>query len=363
MSALDRLPTPALVLDLDVLENNVRTMAERADRLGVRLRPHVKTHKSPEVAEIQRRHGASGITVSTLYEAEVFANAGFDDITWAFPVIIGRLDEAVALAGRVALGLVVDSHEALDALAARAAPETPLRVWIKVDCGYHRAGVDPQSPRFLELAGGVARAEGLELSGILTHSGHAYDAADRSAMRQVVDQERSVMVAAAGRLRAEGLTVPEVSVGSTPAMCAAESLEGVTEARPGNYAFFDYMQVELGSCAARDVAVTVLSSVVSRMPDHSVVDAGALALSKDAGPGSRAGMGRILRNDGSGELEPDYRITSLSQEHGIVDRPLPVGTTLRIVPNHSCLTVACFDEYHVVRGGEVVDRWKVWRGR
>ncbi|HEX9700714.1 MAG TPA: alanine racemase [Acidobacteriota bacterium] len=363
MSSIDGLPTPALLLDLDILERNLERMAARAAALGVRLRPHLKTHKCVEVATLQRDRGAAGVTVSTLYEAAVFADHGFDDITWAFPVILSRLDEAIELAARIRLGLVIDSQAAVDALASRHGVGEPLRVWLKVDCGYHRAGVAPDSGELAALPQAIERADNLDFAGILSHSGHAYHAVGRPQMQAIAEQERAVMVDAAQRIRDAGVPVPEVSVGSTPAMSVVASLAGVTEARPGNYAFYDYTQCLLGSCEPGDCAVSVLTSVVSRMPRHSVVDAGALALSKDPGPeGSAAGMGPVYAEDGL-TLDPDLHLGPLSQEHGIVSRPLPVGTRLRIQPNHSCLTVACFDEYQVVRGGEVVDRWKIWRGR
>lgn len=361
MIAIDALPTPALLLDLDVLVRNLDAMARHAETLGVDLRPHAKTHKCVEVAALQRERGAVGLTVATLFEAATFAENGFDDLTWAFPVILSRVDEALALARRVRLGLVIDSAEALRLLAAGVGATT-VRVWLKVDCGYHRAGIDPRGTSLVELARGVGDASGLTFAGLLTHSGDAYHAFGDEARRQVATRERDVMIAAAARLGAEGIDVPAISVGSTPAMTAARSLEGVTEARPGNYAFYDYTQCALGSCGAADVAVSVLTSVVSRMPDHSVVDAGALAMSKDPGPERRSrGMGPALDDDDG--LDPELQLTSLSQEHGILNRSLPVGTRLRIMPNHSCLTVACFDEYHVVRDGQVVDRWKIHRGR
>ena len=178
------------------------------------------------------------------------------------------------------------------------------------------------------------------------------------------------MAGFADRLRAEGIEVPDVSVGSTPAMSAVTSLEGVTEARPGNYAFYDYDQVALGSCEARDCALTVLASVVSswgvrRGDDRCIVDAGALALSKDTGPDrpEHPTMGETFADYAAGVLSPGVRLVSLSQEHGILSASFPVGTRVRILPNHSCLTAACFDECFVVRGGEVVDRWRIWRGR
>lgn len=171
----------------------------------------------------------------------------------------------------------------------------------------------------------------------------------------------------ANLLRASGIDVSRVSVGSTPAMSAVRSLDDVTEARPGNYAFYDYSQTVIGSCGVEDCALTVLATVVSAPPGakHSIVDAGALALSKDTGPrdGAKATMGEIFDDYEARTLKGSTRVVSVSQEHGIVSGRLPIGDRVRILPNHSCLTAACFDDYYVVRGNRVVDRWKVWRGR
>jgi D-serine deaminase-like pyridoxal phosphate-dependent protein len=364
MKTIHDLPTPALLLDLDVLEANLRRVAERTAILGVAMRPHIKTHKCIEVAERQRALGACGLTVSTLYEARVFADHGFDDLTWAFPVILTRLDEVRELADRVTLRLVVDSPEAVAALEGLG---RTLHVWLKVDCGYHRAGVDPESPAALELARRLAGSPWLRFDGILTHSGHAYHGPTRAEVAVAAAEERRVMAGFADRLRQEGIAVPGVSVGSTPALSVVERLDGVTEARPGNYCFHDFAQVALGTCGVRDCAVTVLASVVSHRPGdaRSVVDAGALALSKDTGPErpERPTMGEVFADYEAGALEEEARLVGLSQEHGILSAPRPVGSRVRILPNHSCLTAAQFDEYAVVRGEEVVDRWRIWRGR
>jgi D-serine deaminase-like pyridoxal phosphate-dependent protein len=366
-----------LLLDLDVLERNVAGMAERVRGLGAGLRPHVKTHKCVEIGRLQQRHGAVGITVATLVEARDFAAAGFDDITWAFPVALSRLAEVVELARRITLRVVVDTPEAADALAAAArGAGITLHSWLKVDCGYHRAGVDPSTEAALWLARRLAETRGLVFDGILTHAGHSYHARDLDERRRIAEQERSVMVDFAARLRLAGLEVPAVSIGSTPSVTAARTLEGVTEVRPGNYAFFDYMQLAAGVCESADVAVTVLASVVSHQAGaaHVVVDAGALAMSKDLGPRdpSRArGLGPLCAALSGPELDPALALVSVSQEHGLVAGPspgdvngrLPVGQRVRIMPNHSCLTAALFDEYAVVRGETVLDRWKIFRGR
>lgn len=243
----------------------------------------------------------------------------------------------------------------------------PFHVWLEVDCGQHRTGVDPHAEGVVELARRLEGSPVLEFDGLLTHSGHAYDAASEDEVAKVAAQERDVTVELAEKLRARGVEVPEISVGSTPAMNAVDHLRGVTEARPGNYVFYDFTQVSLASCQPSDCAVSVLATVVSAQPTggHCVVDAGALALSKDPGRGGlpRPTMGEIFDDYRVGTLRPDARLVSLTQEHGLVSAPLPVGSRVRILPNHSCLTAACFDHYDVVQGDKVVDEWKIWRGR
>jgi D-serine deaminase-like pyridoxal phosphate-dependent protein len=356
--------TPALLLHLDVVERNLAHMAERARRLGVALRPHIKTHKSVELAKRQLAHGAAGITVATLFEAEAFARAGFTDLTWAFPLDPTHLPHARRIAERATLRVLVD-----DLTTAQALAGTGLHVWLKVDCGYHRAGVDPASQYGLEVARELGAEHGLTFDGILSHSGHAYRTRNKTEAAQVAEQERQVMVWFAELLRKDGLPVRGISVGSTPAMAAVENLAGVTEARPGNYVFYDRTMVLIGCCAPQDVGVTVLASVVSHQPGaaHFVVDAGALALSKDLGPTHLdlpPAMGEVRGH-------PHLTVASLSQEHGIIRAAAPaaiegqftVGEQLEIVPNHSCLTMAHFDEYTVVEGGTVTGRWKIERGR
>lgn len=377
-SSLHDLPTPALVVDRGILERNLARMAARADRLGVALRPHIKTHKTVEIARRQVELGARGLTVSTLEEARVLADHGFSDLTWAFPLVPGCLAEVRALAGEIRLQVVLDSTEAFEALESHLAshplPDSadPLTVLMEVDCGDHRSGVDPGSALSRELPRRLADspcAPSLVFGGLLTHSGQAYHVRGNAALAAVAETERRVMVELAEALRADGLEVPTVSVGSTPAMSAAQDLSGVTEARPGNYCYYDYMQARLGACEVADCALTVVASVISRSPGHAVVDAGALALSKDPGlppepeatPPQPSTAARLLAPDGS--LDVERWLTGLSQEHGKVNVPLPVGSRVRILPHHSCLTNACFDGVWVAEGERVMDRWKIWRER
>ena len=357
--------TPALLLHHDVMERNLEHMAARAKRLGVALRPHIKTHKCLELGRRQVARGANGVTVSTLFEAEAFANGGFADLTWAFPLDRTHVPHVQQVVARgVTLRVVLDDLE-----TARAVAGSGLHVWLKVDCGYHRAGVDPSSRYGLEVARELGAERGITFDGILSHSGHAYRTRNKEEAAQIAEQERQVMAWFAELLRKDGLPVRGVSVGSTPAMVAAKDLTGVTEARPGNYIFYDRTMVLIGCCEPKDVAVTVLATVVSHQPgaSHFVVDAGALSLSKDLGPahlGLEPAYGEVKGH-------PELSVASVSQEHGLIRAASPaaiegkfkVGQHIEIVPNHSCLTEAHFDEYVVVQGDRIMDRWHIERGR
>jgi len=271
---------------------------------------------------------------------------------------------------------MVDDLTTAEALeTAAAGRDQAIPVWLKVDCGYHRAGVDPASDYAVQLARFLHKIPHLVFNGLLTHAGHAYKVTSREELLNIADQERDVTVAFAERLRTEGIAVPAVSVGSTPTMSVVQHLEGVQEMRPGNYVFHDRTQVALGSCDIADCAVTVLTAVVSRQPgsSHVVVDAGALALSHDPGPvqlDSVPGMGAVVVETNPLAIHPSLLVVSISQEHGIIQGTAPedlaglkVGSRVRILPNHACLTVALFDEYAVLRGEEVVDHWKIRRDR
>ena len=370
---LHDIKTPSLVLDLARVRRNAARMSERVRALGAELRPHVKTHKCVEVARIQTDGHSGGITVSTLAEARAFAARGFRDITYAVPVEPGKFAEAVELSRKCErLALITDDASVPPALgeAARRAGVS-LDLFLKVDCGYHRCGVEPDSEEALSIPRLIASTPGLRFAGILTHAGHSYAARSREEILEIARHERDVMRELADRLRADGIEVPTVSVGSTPTMTHVDQLDGVDEARPGNYIFFDAFQATLGSCGFDDCALTVLASVVHRDPARRkvVIDAGAIALSKDRGavePGAACGYGRVL--DLAGE-DTGLRVASLSQEHGSVevggaatfDR-LKVGARVRVLANHSCLTAAQHSHYNVLEGGRVVERWEIHRG-
>ena len=366
---IDELKTPAFLVDLPKLKANIQDMKDRARIHGVHLRPHVKTHKTAEIARLQVPSEAAGITVSTLAEAQFFQKAGFDDITYAFPITPNKLSEAAELTRRMS-----HFHILLDQLETVAAVEDHGRdnnvcfsVFLKVDCGYHRAGVDPSAPESIQLAEKMQTSRHIRFRGILTHAGHSYRCRNSEEIITVAKQERDVMVEFAERLKQDGIVCETVSVGSTPTAVHAPAWQGVSEIRPGNYAFFDKFQADVGSCSLEEAAATVLTTVVAHYPQHNqmLIDAGALALSKDPGAvhlDEELVYGAVPGN-------PQLKIFSISQEHGLItsQAPIafnhfPVGSLLQIIPNHSCLTAALFPKYHVVEGNQVVDEWRPMRG-
>ncbi len=365
---LHDLATPSLLLDVERARRNARRIGDRVRAMGAHLRPHVKTHKCVEVARLQTEGFDGRITVSTLAEAEAFADHGFADVTYAVPIDPGKFDRAIELSRRCErLSLVTDDPAipaALDAAAGRSG--VALDVFVKIDCGYHRCGVEPDAPEAVEIPRRLLDARSLRFAGILTHAGHSYHAGSRDEVLEIARHERDLMTAHAARLRAGGVDVPTVSIGSTPTITAVDHLDGVDEVRPGNYIFFDEFQASIGSCEPSDCAISVLAAVVHR--DRSrrrvVVDAGALALSKDTGAGT--GYGRVVTVDGE---DTGCRVSSLSQEHGEISVPdddafdrLTVGARVRVVANHSCLTAAQYPFYNVLEAGRVVDRWEIHRG-
>jgi D-serine deaminase-like pyridoxal phosphate-dependent protein len=365
---LTEIATPAFLVDRTILQRNCTRMRDKAHASGVGFRPHVKTHKSVEIGRMQHGGMTGPITVSTLAEAEAFAAEGFRDITYAVPIAPTRekITRAAALAqGVERLSVLVDSEPALRALEEF---DFTFDVFLKVDCGYHRAGVDPQSPDSVRLALAMARSERVRFQGLLTHAGHSYHARDVAEIRRVAAEESGSLTRFRALLASEGVPEAHVhrSIGSTPTAAVVDRFSECEEVRPGNYVFFDAFQATIGSCTLDDVAVSVLTTVVGSYPDRGtmIVDAGALALSKDLGPDHidpEFGYGVVCDL----ERRPlPMRLVALSQEHGRIAAKslVPVGTRLRIIPNHSCLTAAMYDAYQILDRGRLVDEWRPSRG-
>ncbi len=365
------LKTPALILDYDILENNIRKMQQKADYYGVRLRPHIKTHKCVEIAKMQTEAGAVGLTVSTIQELNSFANAGFSNITWAFPFNYCYLNESFDLMKKINLGLLIDSIDALE-IIENYSKNTGIApsIWLEIDSGQHRSGINPEAKISKNLATRILKSKNICFYGLLTHAGHAYKAKSIEEIKKIAKEEQTIILKAKKLLFNEQNIL--TSIGSTPTICLADQIKNIDEIRPGNYVFFDYTQVLLGSCKIEDCALSVLSTIVSLNIDRNefIIDAGALSLSQDLGPvqfTDYKSFGMIYSDLTSKNIDINLSITNLTQEHGIVKSKLKenykYGEKIRILMNHSCLTSALFDYYYVVRGEEVIDKWKILRGR
>jgi len=374
---LAELLTPILLVDYEKLENNIKTIATKAKENGVNLRPHIKTHKCIEIGKMQVEHGANGITVSTLDEAFIFAKAGFSDITYAVPMASNKIDAVLDIASKVNLRILLENGELISDLEiALKQREMTLEVLLKIHCGYHRTGVNPKDPASVQLACKIHSSKYLDFKGILTHAGHSYDATSIEQIKEVSIQEQKVMIDFSEKLEKENIELkPEVvSIGSTPTVEITERfMEGITEIRPGSYVFHDYTQVKLGCCQISDCALTAYSKIIGKYGGYLVTDAGATALSKDLGPThleAKTSFGKIYSNYDKHELDTNLHLYALSQEHGKIKFMNPadaqkykVNDSLRILPNHSCLTANLHDCYYVVKDNQVSDKWRVRRDR
>ena len=363
--------TPRLLLDPDRLQRNIDAMAARCAELGVTLRPHLKTPKSVKVAECAVPDKAGPITVSTLREAEAFAEAGYTDILCAAATAPTKLAHAdrIQRATKARVILVTDSVALVEAADAKADElGATFEFLIEIDCGEHRSGVQPVSPELLAIARALTQSNALSLAGVMTHAGHSYALDDPEQIADLAEVERAAAADSADALRAEGHDCRIVSVGSTPTVLFARHLEGVTEARAGVYLFWDLAQYSRNICTLDDIAVTVLATVIghNRAGRSLVLDSGALALSKDDSsnafaPDTRYGY---LCDAGTLERFDGLSVDKVYQEHGIVpvtdetwfDR-LPVGAQVRVMPVHTCMTCAAYDAYDVVRDGEIAETW------
>jgi D-serine deaminase-like pyridoxal phosphate-dependent protein len=359
MADLAHLPTPCLVLDEPRMTANIARIHGRLAGTGVAYRAHLKTAKSVEVARRQMTAPRGPAMVSTLKEAETFAEAGIDDITYGVGIAPDKLDRIKALSARVAaFAVILDSVEQAEAVAAASTSELPLAALIEIDADGHRSGVKPSDAALLRAIA-AALTPRAELRGVLTHAGESYVARGRAALEAAAEGERLAVVGAAEILRAAGHPCPVVSVGSTPTLMSAVSFEGLTEFRAGVCVFFDLFQAGVGVCSTDDIALSVLTEVIGHQREKgwTITDAGWMAMSRDRGTATQAvDQGYGLVCDLAGRPIPDLVVIGANQEHGIVaQRPgsphpapdLPVGTRLRVLPNHACATGAQYDRYEV----------------
>jgi D-serine deaminase-like pyridoxal phosphate-dependent protein len=337
---LEDIDTPAVVIDLDIVERNLARVQAIADAAGVALRPHVKTHKLPRFARAQVAQGAVGITAQKLSEAEAMAEGGISDIFLPYNIIgAAKLERLRALHGRVRLSVTADSLVTVQGYAgAFADAGHPLPVLIECDTGNGRCGVQNASEA-AALAAAIAKAPGLKFAGLMIYP-----------KRGAVEQTRAWLPPVVAALEAAGMAPGIISTGGTPDMARMGEIPGGTEHRPGTYIYNDRMQVGWGSATLADCALTVLTTVVSRpTATRAILDAGSKALAADVGP--LPGHGHLV-------AYPAAVVTQLNEEHGIVDlsasptRPR-IGERLRVIPNHACVVTNLFDEVYLVRGDVV----------
>lgn len=356
---------------------NIARLAEWARKSCVTLRPHLKTVKSVEIARRLMTGRIGPATVSTLAEAEVFAAAGVQDIIYAVGITPQKLDRVAAIrACGCDLAVILDSLAQAEAVADAAARlGEAIPALIELDCDGHRSGVEPGDPVLIDI-GQTLHNSSAELRGVLTHAGESYEVEGRLGHAGFANQEARVAVQAANELHAAGLPCPVVSVGSTPTAHASIATSGVTEMRAGVYAFFDLVQAGIGVCTIDDIALSVLTTVLGHQQKKGwiIVDAGWMALSQDRGTaGQRVDQGYGVVCDESGVPIRDLIVIKANQEHGIIARrpgsttplpDLPLGTRLRILPNHACATAAQFTQYNVIsaNGGPDMLVWPRFSG-
>lgn len=351
------LPTPFVEIDEARLERNMRAMQQRVAAVGARLFPHIKTHKSVVLAEKQLALGASGVTASKPDEALVFVERGVPSVILAYPVVraetLDRLLPAVRARG-TELRVIAASETGIDALSAAATRYgVEIGVFLKVDVGLGRVGVLPDDPAAVALCQRIVASSGLRFAGLLSHAGHSYRARTADERAEIARAEAAMLKTLAAALTECDIAVPCLSIGSTPTCVGAPLPTGITEFRPGNYVFLDGTALRLGICGPEDLALSIVARVIAASGDRFIIDAGSKSLSSDLGPHGTGGAGHgivVMADEASSSV---WAVERLSEEHGFVraeGRPLPVGTRVRVFPNHACAVMAQFDSVTLRRG-------------
>lgn len=370
------LDTPVAIVDVPKMQRNIQRMQQRMDTLGVRLRPHIKTSKCLPVIKAQIAAGASGVTVSTLKEAEHCFAEGISDIFYAVAIAPGKLVPALTLRRKgCKLSVLTDSVIGAQAIVSFGQKhDERFEVWIEIDCDGHRSGLTVEDNALIDVARVLVEG-GMQLRGVMTHAGSSYELDNLEALQILAEQERFLCVSAAERIRDAGMACPEVSIGSTPTALSALSLEGVTEVRAGVYVFFDLVMHNIGVCQADELALSVLTTVIGHQQDKGwiITDAGWMAMSRDRGTQRQQqdfGYGQVCTE--AGDWIEGALVTGANQEHGIITlgaaesanivARFPIGSRLRILPNHACATGAQFPDYHACDAEGLVHTWSRLHG-
>ena len=375
-ASIASLDTPVALIDVPQMQRNIQRMQQRMDNLGVRLRPHIKTSKCLPVVQAQIKAGASGVTVSTLKEAEHCFAEGIQDIFYAVAMAPGKLAQALTLKRKgCQLSILTDSLIAAQTIVDFGQQhDERFDVWIEIDCDGHRSGLRVEDESLVDIAR-ILSEGGMQLCGVMTHAGSSYELDTPQALQALAEQERHVCVRAAQRIREAGLACPQVSIGSTPTALSALSLEGVTEVRAGVYVFFDLVMHNVGVCVADELALSVLTTVIGHQKDKGwvITDAGWMAMSRDRGTQRQQrdfGYGQVCTE--TGDWIYGALLSSANQEHGIITLSsigdiditarFPIGSRLRILPNHACATGAQFPDYRACDASGEVQTWSRLHG-
>ncbi|WNF36167.1 alanine racemase [Bacillaceae bacterium IKA-2] len=358
-NSIHMLDTPTLLLDVNKLEKNLYGISQIAKTNQIQWRPHIKTHKSIRIAQMQLELGACGITVAKLEEAELMVKAGIKNILIAYPLSSPqKLERLRVLHQKAKLTIAIDSLDQAQLVSQAFQGTTPITIWIKVNSGLNRCGVEENE--VLPLASALVKLPNLNLNGIFTHAGHSYAATSKTEIEQIAREEANAVLDSAEACRNAGIPIIHRSIGSTPTFKYGATIKGITEIRPGNAAFYDMCQVGLGVATQSQCALTVLASVISIKKDRIIFDTGSKALSLDQGAHgnkSVAGYGFFIDH-------PEIMLARLSEEHGIGTTnggatSLKLTDKVQIIPNHSCVVANLFDEYIIHRDGEILGSWPV----
>ena len=373
---LEELDTPCLILDKSLLEKNCQKARKKCRELNTILRPHVKTPKSIEVAKIALDNKEGPITVSTLNEAEYFANAGFKDILYAVCVVPKKLNRLNFIQQKYScmIRMVIDSvFVAQEILNYSKLHNANFEILIEIDCGEGRSGLFHQDQKIRDISRVFAENDQTNLIGVLTHAGHSYSTKDKNEILSISNIERAEALASIKNFSNFNKMSPVISVGSTPTMFLASNLDGISEIRAGIYMFWDLAQASRGICKIEEIAISVLASVIGHNHQRKriIIDAGSLALSKDVSANNfmkEAGYGLVCNPD-TGIPFDGLNVSEVHQEHGSIDlestdwfENFPIGSLVRILPNHACLTCAAHEKYNVLENEQITESWSRTNG-
>ena len=373
---LEELDTPCLILDKSLLEKNCFKARKKCLELNTILRPHVKTPKSIEIAKIALDKQEGPITVSTLNEAEYFAGAGFKDILYAVCIIPKKLKRLNFIQQKYScmIRMVIDSvFVAQEILNYSKLHNANFEILIEIDCGEGRSGLFHQDQKIRDISRVFAEYEQTNLIGVLTHAGHSYSTKDKNEILSISNIERAEALASIKNFSNFNKMSPVISVGSTPTMFLASNLDGISEIRAGIYMFWDLAQASRGICKIEEIAISVLASVIGHNHQRKriIIDAGSLALSKDVSANNfmkEAGYGLVCNPD-TGIPFDGLNVSEVHQEHGSIDlestdwfENFPIGSLVRILPNHACLTCAAHEKYNVLENEQITESWSRTNG-